>query len=242
MTARPRPLVDYYRAHRANVVGVHADRPVEAVFAEIEHALGRGDGARMIIRKSAAEIEGMARAGELVYETLQLVAEHLDPGVTMLELDRIAEEYIRSHGGVPTSKGYKGFPAAICISPNSMVVHGIPTEYQAQEGDLISVDLGVTLGGLVADSAVTFGVGEIAPEAQRLLDVCQEALGGRDRAGAGREPPLGHLPRRSGRGRGGAGSRSSAASSGTGSGGRSTRIPRSRTTGRPGAARCSRRG
>jgi methionyl aminopeptidase len=130
----------------------------------------------MIIRKSKQEIEGMARAGELVYETLQLVAEHLEAGVTMLELDRIADEHIASKGGIPTSKGYKGFPAALCISPNSMVVHGIPNEYRAQEGDLISVDLGVTLDGLVADSAVTLPVGEISAVAQRLLAVCQEAL------------------------------------------------------------------
>lgn len=130
----------------------------------------------MIIRKSAQEIEGMARAGELVHDTLQLVAEHLEPGVSMLELDRIADEYIASKGGYPTSKGYKGFPAALCISPNSMVVHGIPDGYRAAEGDLISVDLGITLDGLVADSAVTLPVGEIAREAQRLLDVCQEAL------------------------------------------------------------------
>jgi methionyl aminopeptidase len=130
----------------------------------------------MIIRKSKQEIEGMARAGELVYETLQLVAEHLEPGVTMLELDRIADDHIASRGGVPTSKGYKGFPAALCISPNSMVVHGIPDAYRAQEGDLISVDLGVTLDGLVADSAVTLPVGEISAVAQRLLAVCQDAL------------------------------------------------------------------
>jgi methionyl aminopeptidase len=130
----------------------------------------------MIIRKSAQEIEGMARAGELVHETLQLCAEALEPGVSMLELDRIAEEHIRSKGGVPTSKGYKGFPAALCLSPNSMVVHGIPTDYRAQEGDLISVDLGITLDGLVADSAVTLPVGEITEEAQRLLDVCVAAL------------------------------------------------------------------
>jgi methionyl aminopeptidase len=130
----------------------------------------------MIIRKSKQEIEGMARAGELVYETLQLVAEHLETGVTMLELDRIADEHIASKGGIPTSKGYKGFPAALCISPNSMVVHGIPDEYRAQEGDLISVDLGVTLDGLVADSAVTLPVGEISAVAQRLLAVCQDAL------------------------------------------------------------------
>ncbi len=118
----------------------------------------------------------MARAGMLVAETLALCAEVLEPGMTMLELDRIAEEHIRSKGGVPTSKGYKGFPAALCLSPNSMVVHGIPTDYRAQEGDLISVDLGVTLNGLVADSAVTLPVGEIDAEAQRLLDVCQDAL------------------------------------------------------------------
>jgi methionyl aminopeptidase len=130
----------------------------------------------MIIRKSKQEIEGMARAGELVYETLQLVAEHLEVGVTMLELDRIADEHIASKGGIPTSKGYKGFPAALCISPNSMVVHGIPDEYRAEEGDLISVDLGVTLDGLVADSAVTVPVGEISAVAQRLLAVCQDAL------------------------------------------------------------------
>jgi len=130
----------------------------------------------VIIRKSAQEIEGMALAGVLVAETLALCAEVLEPGLTMLELDRIADEYIASKGGVPTSKGYKGFPAALCLSPNSMVVHGIPTDYAAQEGDLISVDLGVTLNGLVADSAVTLPVGEIDAEAQRLLDVCQEAL------------------------------------------------------------------
>ena len=130
----------------------------------------------MIIRKSKQEIEGMARAGELVYETLQLVAEQLEPGVTMLELDRIADEHIASKGGIPTSKGYKGFPAALCISPNSMVVHGIPDKYRAQEGDLISADLGVTLDGLVADSAVTLPVGEISAVAQRLLAVCQDAL------------------------------------------------------------------
>jgi methionyl aminopeptidase len=130
----------------------------------------------MIIRKSTQEIEGMARAGELVHETLQLCAEALEPGMSMVELDRIAEEHVRSKGGVPTSKGYKGFPAALCISPNSMVVHGIPSDYRAKEGDLISVDLGVTLDGLVADSAITVPIGAITDEAQRLLDVCQEAL------------------------------------------------------------------
>jgi methionyl aminopeptidase len=129
----------------------------------------------MIIRKSQAEIEGMARAGELVAETIALIGEHIQPGITTGDLDRIGEEFIRDHGGVPTSKGYRGFPAALCISPNSMVVHGIPGRYEVRDGDLISVDVGITLDGLIADSAYTFAVGEIAREAQRLLDVCQEA-------------------------------------------------------------------
>jgi methionyl aminopeptidase len=130
----------------------------------------------MIIRKSEAEIEKMARAGEVVASTLALVQERLEPGVTMLELDEVAEEHIRSLGGVPTSKGYRGYPAALCISPNAMVVHGIPTRYRAQEGDVISVDVGVTLDGWVADSAWTFPVGEISDEAERLLAVGEAAL------------------------------------------------------------------
>jgi methionyl aminopeptidase len=136
-----------------------------------------GEGAApVIIRKSQAEIEVMARAGEIVVDTLALIGEELRPGISMLELDRLAEEYIRERGGVPTSKGYRGYPATLCISPNAMIVHGIPTDYRAREGDIVSVDLGVTLDGLVADSAFTFGVGEISPEAQKLLDVGQEAL------------------------------------------------------------------
>ena len=130
----------------------------------------------MIIKKSPAEIEQMALAGRVVAETIDLVGEHLQPGVTMVELDRLAEEHIRSRGGVPTSKGYRGYPNALCISPNEMVVHGIPGNYEAREGDLIAVDVGVTLGGMVADSAYTFGVGSLAPETQRLLDVGQAAL------------------------------------------------------------------
>jgi len=105
----------------------------------------------VIVRKSQQEIEGMARAGELVAETIALLGEQVQPGVTTDELDRIAEEFIREHGGVPTSKGYRGFPAATCISPNTMVVHGIPGGHRVEEGDLISVDVGITLAGLVAD-------------------------------------------------------------------------------------------
>jgi methionyl aminopeptidase len=140
----------------------------------------------VIIRKSAQEIEGMARAGELVANTIALLGEHLQPGITTGELDVIAEEYIRDHGGVPTSKGYRGFPAATCISPNSMVVHGIPGAHRVDDGDVISVDVGITLDGLVADSAYTFTVGDVDAETQRLLDVAKEALvAGIDQARAG---------------------------------------------------------
>ena len=130
----------------------------------------------MIIRKSEQEIEAMARAGRVVAETLALLGENLRTGVTTRELDEIAEEYIRSQGGAPTFKGYHGFPASICTSPNSMVVHGIPGDYRVEDGDLLSVDVGVTLDGFVADSAYTFSVGSISDETQRLLDVGQAAL------------------------------------------------------------------
>jgi methionyl aminopeptidase len=130
----------------------------------------------MIVRKSKAEIETMGRAGRVVASTLALLGELVKPGVTTGELDEAAEEHIRSEGGVPTFKGYRGFPASICASPNSMVVHGIPGPYTLRNGDLISVDVGVTLDGFVADSAYTFAVGEVDGDAKRLLEVCQAAL------------------------------------------------------------------
>jgi methionyl aminopeptidase len=130
----------------------------------------------MIIRKSRDEIEAMARAGQVVAETLERVGEHVRSGVTTKELDAVAEEFIRSRGGSPTFKGYRGFPAAICASPNSMVVHGIPGAYRLEDGDVLSVDVGVTLDGFVADSSYTFAVGEIDDSAERLLQACRAAL------------------------------------------------------------------
>jgi methionyl aminopeptidase len=130
----------------------------------------------LIIRKSAGEIEQMERAAQVVAEALALLGDHIVPGITTQELDELAEEFIRSRGGVPTFKGYRGYPSSICTSPNSMVVHGIPGPYTLHEGDVLSVDVGVTLGGFVGDSAYTFPVGEISDEARRLLDTGQAAL------------------------------------------------------------------
>jgi methionyl aminopeptidase len=130
----------------------------------------------VIIRKSQQEIETMARAGSVVAQTLALLEEHIEPGITTGELDAIADEFIRSHGGEPTFKGYKGYPAATCLSPNSMVVHGIPGKTKLESGDILSVDVGVTLDDFVADSAWTFPVGDISADAQRLLDTCEAAL------------------------------------------------------------------
>jgi methionyl aminopeptidase len=118
----------------------------------------------------------MARAGRVVAETIGLLGEHVRPGVTTKELDALAEEFIRSHGGEPTFKGYRGYPASVCLSPNDMVVHGIPGAYALEEGDVLSVDVGVTLDGFVADSAYTFPIGAIGDEAERLLEACRAAL------------------------------------------------------------------
>ena len=130
----------------------------------------------MIIRKSPREIEKIAAAGGLVAETIAHVGTLLAPGVTTEDLDTAAGAFIREHGGIPTSEGYKGYPKAICISTNDVVVHGIPDGYAVAEGDLVTIDVGVTLDGYIADSAYTFGVGEIEPESQSLLDAAQDAL------------------------------------------------------------------
>jgi methionyl aminopeptidase len=130
----------------------------------------------MIIRKSPREIEKMAATGALVAETIAHVGSLLRAGVTTDELDAAAGTFIRDRGGIPTSEGYKGYPKAICISVNDVVVHGIPDDLTVDEGDLVTIDVGVTLDGYIADSAYTFGVADVEPEDQRLLDVAQDAL------------------------------------------------------------------
>lgn len=130
----------------------------------------------MIIKKSPEEIEKMAEAGAIQVATLELVESKIRPGVSTAELDEAAERYIRSRGAVPSFKGYRGFPGSICASPNSMVVHGIPGAYRLAHGDIISIDIGVTYNGWVADAARTFAVGSIAPAARNLLSATEASL------------------------------------------------------------------
>jgi|SRR5271165_1533976 len=118
----------------------------------------------------------MARAGEVLVATLDLLAAKIRPGVTTGELDSAAEHFIRSQGATPTFKGYRGFPGSICASPNEMIVHGIPGRYRLERGDIISIDVGVTLDGWVADAARTFAVEDISEQAQVLLSVTERAL------------------------------------------------------------------
>lgn len=130
----------------------------------------------MIVRKSAAEVARIAAAGRVLADCLDMLAGIARPGVTTAELDRRAESFIRARGGVPTFLGYRGFPGSICASPNDMVVHGIPGSCSVAEGDLLSLDVGVTLDGYVADSAITLAMGTVDAEARRLMDVTRESL------------------------------------------------------------------
>jgi methionyl aminopeptidase len=135
-----------------------------------------------IFLKSQPEIEMMRRAGRIVAHTLQYLAEHVKPGVTTAELDRLAYDYIRGQGAIPTFKGYKpykevvAFPGSICASVNDEIVHGIPGSRRLEEGDIIAIDCGAIYRGWHGDSATTVAVGKITPDRQRLMDVTQEAL------------------------------------------------------------------
>jgi methionyl aminopeptidase len=129
-----------------------------------------------IIKKSPAEIDQMAAAGEVLVKTMQLLEAKIRPGVTTKQLDEAAEKFIRSQGCTPSFKGYHGFPGSICASPNDMVVHGIPGDYKLKKGDIISIDIGVTKDGWVADAARTFAVGQVSPKAEKLLAVTKESL------------------------------------------------------------------
>ena len=130
----------------------------------------------MIIKKSPGEIQKMARSGAILAATLDLLEASIRPGISTAELDTLAERFIRSQGAKPTFKGYRGFPGSICASPNAMIVHGIPGPYSLKRGDIISIDVGVTLGGWVADAARTFAVEEVSPQARNLLSATEASL------------------------------------------------------------------
>jgi methionyl aminopeptidase len=129
-----------------------------------------------MVLKSPEEIEILRENAMIVSRTLAEVAKHIAPGVSTITLDRIAEEYIRSQGAVPGFKGYRGFPATLCVSVNEEVVHGIPGERVLLNGDIVSIDCGCMKDGFYGDSAFTFAVGEIAPEVQLLLARTRESL------------------------------------------------------------------
>ena len=129
-----------------------------------------------IILKTPEQLEQMAAAGAIQARCLKMLRAKVRPGVTTDELDLTAERFIASQGAQPSFLGYRGFPGSICASPNSMVVHGIPGPYELRRGDVISLDVGVTKDGWVADAAITVPVGEITPVARRLLEATEAAL------------------------------------------------------------------
>ena len=130
----------------------------------------------MVAAKTEEEILLMKENGILVSRTLAEVGKIIAPGVTTLELNRVAETFIRDHGAVPSFLGYDGFPAALCISVNDVVVHGFPSDYVLKDGDIVSVDCGTYYKGYNGDSAYTFAVGEVDPETAKLLEVTKASL------------------------------------------------------------------
>ncbi|TCS81526.1 type I methionyl aminopeptidase [Tepidibacillus fermentans] len=130
----------------------------------------------MIIRKSDYEIDLMRIAGRIVAQTHQILSKHIRPGITTKELDKIAEDFIRSQGAIPSFLGYGGFPASICTSVNDELVHGIPGDRVLKEGDILSIDIGADYKGYHGDSAWTYAVGKISDEAAKLLKVTEESL------------------------------------------------------------------
>jgi methionyl aminopeptidase len=130
----------------------------------------------MIILKTSEEIEIMARASRVVAETLVMLRREVRPGITTDELDRLAEQFIRSHGGTPAFKGYRNYPKTLCASINDQVVHGIPSKRALKEGDIIGLDLGAIVDGFYGDSAVTVAVGKVSPRIAELLKVTEESL------------------------------------------------------------------
>ncbi|HIA35527.1 MAG TPA: type I methionyl aminopeptidase [Flavobacteriales bacterium] len=130
----------------------------------------------MIYFKTKEEIELLRKSSLLVAKTHAEVAKYIQPGVTTKEMDKVAEEFIISHGGKPGFKGYNGFPATLCISINDEVVHGIPSSAILKDGDIVSVDCGVLMNGFYGDSAFTYSVGNVSDDAEKLMQVTRESL------------------------------------------------------------------
>ena len=130
----------------------------------------------MIVLKSPAEIEIMRQAGRILADIMDTLIDKVKPGITTLELDKIAEAQLKKSGATPAFKGYRGFPRSICVSVNEEVVHGIPGARYLLEGDIVSIDIGVRYNGLYSDSAVTVAVGAVDNEKQRLINTAKEAL------------------------------------------------------------------
>lgn len=130
----------------------------------------------MISIKSDREIELMKEAGRLVGETHKYLKQFIKEGITTIELDRLAEDFIRKNGGIPTEKGYEGYPASICASVNDEVVHGIPGKRKLKNGDIITIDMVISYKGYQADSAWTYAVGEISKEKKYLMEHTEKAL------------------------------------------------------------------
>ena len=130
----------------------------------------------MINQYNDTEVEKIRESSLLVGKTLAELAKHIKPGITTIELDKIAEDFIRSHDATPEFKGYRGFPSSICVAVNDEVIHGIPGNYALKDGDIISIDCGVRKNGFVGDSAYTFPVGTVSEEAKRLMQITKECL------------------------------------------------------------------
>jgi methionyl aminopeptidase len=152
------------------------EKSIKNRLLNIDNSLVQMHISAMIIIKSSREIEQLKRSNAIVAEVFEKLKGMIHPGVTTKELDEVAEEYILLKGARPAFKGYRGFPATLCISINEEVVHGIPSQRQLKQGDIVSLDVGVNFVGYFGDAAITLPVGEIDPEAKRLLEVTEKAL------------------------------------------------------------------
>ncbi len=164
-----------YRIYRTILLN-GVEKSIKNGLLNIDNSLVQMHISAMIIIKSPREIEQLKKSNAIVAEVFEKLKGIIAPGVTTKELDQVAEECILLKGARPAFKGYRGFPATLCISINEEVVHGIPCQRRLKEGDIVSLDVGVDFVGYFGDAAITFPVGEVDPEAKRLLEVTEKAL------------------------------------------------------------------